>query len=45
MPERQNPNIREVIVSPNRVVYRLRSGAVEIVTVFRGSRDFPDSVQ
>jgi toxin ParE1/3/4 len=45
VPERQDPDIREVIVASYRVVYRLRSGAVEIVTVFRGSRDFPDSVQ
>ena len=45
VPERQSPEIREVIVSPYRIVYRLRSSAVEIVTVFRGSRDFPGSIQ
>jgi toxin ParE1/3/4 len=42
VPERNNPEIREVIVRPYRVVYRFRAG-VEIVTVFRASRQFPES--
>ncbi len=41
VPERPNPEIREVIVGPFRVVYRYRSGVVDIATVFRGSRLFP----
>jgi toxin ParE1/3/4 len=41
VPERNNPEIREVIESPYRVVYRLRTGTVEIVTVFRASRLLP----
>jgi toxin ParE1/3/4 len=44
VPERDNPEIREVIVGPFRVVYRYRGGVVEIATVFRASRLFP-SVQ
>lgn len=44
VPERDVPEIREVIAAPYRVVYRLRPSCVEIVTVFRGSRDFPESV-
>jgi hypothetical protein len=36
VPERNAPNIREVIVSRYRVVYRLGRDAVEIATVFRG---------
>jgi plasmid stabilization system protein ParE len=44
VPERQDSEIREVIVTPYRIVYRLRRGAVEVVTVFRGSREFPDSI-
>ena len=44
VPEREALEIREVIVSPYRVVYRRRPEAVEIVTVFRGSREFPESV-
>ena len=42
VPERNLPSIREVIVGPYRVVYRLGRDEVEIVTVFRASREFPD---
>lgn len=42
VPERNTPEIREVIVRPYRIVYRLRPGLVEIATVFRASRLFPD---
>ena len=41
VPERTDPEIREVIVGPFRVVYRYRAGGVDIATVFRGSRLFP----
>ena len=41
VPERNDPEIREVVTAPYRVVYRLREGSVEIVTVFRASRLFP----
>ena len=41
VPERNDPGIREVIEPPYRVVYRLREGDVEIVTVFRASRLLP----
>ena len=41
VPERGDPEIREVIVGPFRVVYRYRVGVVEIATVFRASRMFP----
>ena len=42
VPERNAPGIREVIVRPYRVVYRVRPGVVEIATIFRASRLFPD---
>ena len=45
VPERQDPAIREVIVTPYRIVYRLRSGVLEVVTVFRGSQEFPEFVR
>lgn len=45
VPERQDPAIREVITSPYRIVYRLRGGVVEIATVFRASRQFPEFVR
>ena len=40
VPERNAPEIREVIVGRDRVVYRRKAGAVEIATVFRGSKQF-----
>jgi hypothetical protein len=43
-PSRNEPDIRELIVRSYRVVYRLRSGVAEIVTVFRGSREFADRI-
>jgi toxin ParE1/3/4 len=42
VPERNDPAIREVIVTPYRVVYRLKPGLVEITTVFRASRTLPE---
>jgi len=42
VPERNDPEIREVIESPYRVVYRVRAGTVEIATVFRAPRLLPD---
>ena len=44
VPERQDPEIREIIVVPYRLVYRLRNGIVEVATVFRGSRAFPENI-
>lgn len=44
VPERSAPDVREVIVGRFRVVYRMRAGAVEIATVFRGSQSFPDNL-
>jgi len=38
--ERNDPDIREVIVGRYRVVYRRKAGAVEIATVFRGAKQF-----
>jgi addiction module RelE/StbE family toxin len=42
VPERNAEDIREIIVRPYRIVYRVRPGLVEIVTVFSASRLFPD---
>jgi toxin ParE1/3/4 len=44
VPERDRPELREVIVGPYRVVYRCRPGIVEIATVFRASRLFPGHI-
>jgi toxin ParE1/3/4 len=45
VPERHTHDIREVIVSPYRIVYRVRPQLVEIATVFRGSREFPTTIE
>ena len=42
VPERNQHELREVVVRRFRVVYRLDSETVEIATVFRGAQDFPD---
>jgi plasmid stabilization system protein ParE len=39
--ERNDPEIREVVAAPYRVVYRLREGNIQIITVFRASRLLP----
>ena len=41
VPERQSPELREVVSGKFRIVYRRTLDLVEIATVFRGSRDFP----
>lgn len=41
VPERNRPELRELIVGEYRLVYRFTSGAAEILTVFRSSRLFP----
>jgi plasmid stabilization system protein ParE len=40
VPERESPELREVISGTFRIVYRRKPPLIEIVTVFRGSRDF-----
>jgi plasmid stabilization system protein ParE len=40
VPERHSPELREVISGHFRIVYRRRADSVQIVTVFRASRDF-----
>jgi toxin ParE1/3/4 len=39
-PERQSPDLREVVSGTYGIVYRRQPTTVEIATVFRGSRDF-----
>jgi addiction module RelE/StbE family toxin len=42
VPEFGQVTLRELIVRPYRLVYRLRGEVIEIVTVFHGARMFPD---
>jgi plasmid stabilization system protein ParE len=43
VPERGEPEIREVIVGRFRVVYRVQDELVEVATVFRAAREFPEN--
>ena len=38
VPEMNDPNFREIILGNYRLIYRLRSGDVQIVTVHHGAR-------
>ncbi|MES4785391.1 MAG: type II toxin-antitoxin system RelE/ParE family toxin [Nitrospiraceae bacterium] len=38
VPETNDPNFREVILGNYRLIYRLRSGDVQILTVHHGAR-------
>jgi toxin ParE1/3/4 len=40
VPERQMPDLREVIAGSFRIVYRRQATTVAVVTVFRASREF-----
>jgi toxin ParE1/3/4 len=43
VPELENPDIRELIESPYRIIYRVLRLEVEILAVFHGARGgFPD---
>ena len=42
VPERQSPDLREVLSGKFRIVYRRKPAVVEIAAVFRGSREFPE---
>ena len=45
VPEFGKPSLRELIVRPYRLVYRLRGDVIEVVTVFHASRMFPELQQ
>jgi len=45
VPERNDRSLREIIVRPYRIAYRLRPAFIEIATVFRASRLFPSETQ
>ena len=44
VPELTDQSLRELIVGAHRVVYRLNPDAVEVVTIFRTSRLFPETI-
>jgi addiction module RelE/StbE family toxin len=42
VPEINDPNIREILWRNYRIVYRVRSSVIEVVTVFHGAMLFPE---
>jgi plasmid stabilization system protein ParE len=42
VPEFGRPNLRELILRPYRIVYRLQGDVLEIVTVFHAARMVPE---
>lgn len=43
VPERQRPDLRELIRPPYRIIYRA-TDVIEVLTIIRSSRLFPSSV-
>lgn len=41
VPEVRDPLLREIIVRAYRVIYRIKKGRVQILTVIHGAREFP----
>lgn len=46
VPEQRSPNIREIIVAPYRVIYRVRlpQQIVEVVRIWHGARGKPQKI-
>jgi toxin ParE1/3/4 len=40
VPELENQNIRELIVYPYRLIYKVSAGTIEILTLIHGKQDF-----
>jgi toxin ParE1/3/4 len=45
VPERNDPQLRELIKPPYRIVYDYRERAVEVLTVFHAARMFPAEIR
>jgi toxin ParE1/3/4 len=44
VPERERQDLREVFVGSYRIVYRVRTTSIDILTVFEGHRSFPAEI-
>jgi toxin ParE1/3/4 len=44
VPKYDNPNLRELIVGSYRIIYRITSDLIEILAVFHGAQQLPDSL-
>jgi toxin ParE1/3/4 len=43
VPETRDPSLRETILGNYRIIYRVKSGLVEVLTVYHGARLFDPS--
>lgn len=44
VPKYDDENLRELIVRPYRLIYRLKSDRIDIIAVFHGAQQLPDSL-
>ena len=44
VPEYEDQQLRELIVSPYRLVYRVKSDRLDVIAVFHGAQQMPDSL-
>lgn len=44
VPERSRDDLRELVRPPYRIVYRVLEDRLDVVTVFRSSREIPDDL-
>ena len=44
VPERSRDDLRELVRPPYRIVYRVLEDQLDVVTVFRSSREIPDDL-
>jgi len=44
VPKYDNPELRELIVFPYRLVYRLKPDRIDVIAVFHGAQQLPDSL-
>ena len=44
VPQYDDDNLRELIVYPYRLIYRLKGDIIDIIAVFHGAQQLPDSL-
>lgn len=44
VPKYDDENLRELIVHPYRLIYRIRIARIDIIAVFHGAQQLPDSL-
>ena len=44
VPQYDDENLRELIVYPYRLIYRLKPDRIDIIAVFHGAQRLPDSL-